>query len=127
MKEKGLYTDGHEVALVFDIWDTMVSVQVLAPVAQGWKFVDKQEATERYPTKIEGVFVEEGSEKAEQVELYGLYTDGKEVMFVTNEWGVADSLTCKEVWPCIYDPRPMFTKEYFLKKYPYKLDGVELD
>jgi len=128
---RGLYTNGKQVAVLYDQWcDGTCDYERLLPARRYGLTEKSYEAfLKKYPVRVTKVEVEQGAEKEKKVSGSGIYTSGKNVVATVQRVGngmvnYVQDLPFRDSMS--FGGTFRLAEKAFLKKYPYRLDAVEL-
>jgi len=120
----GLYTNGKTVVSLYDDAFGDFMYQRERPYSGVGKSISPEDFAKKYPYKVTKVEVVKGAKKETGRVKPGLYTNGKSVVCV-HDGGYYQINYTLEI---PFREKDCHTSaEKFLKKYPYRLDGVELE
>jgi hypothetical protein len=119
-----MYTDGKEIAVLHRLVFNEAHYQPITH--RGHTFCRARRFFEKYPYRITHVEVEPGACKAKGVRKRRLYTDGKEVVRVSNVDRQHDRVHYYQELPFLRSPNLMKVDE-FLKRYPWRLDNDSVE
>lgn len=120
----GLYTNGKTVVSMYDVGAYMLYFQREKPFFRYGESLSPTDFVEKYPYPVTSVEVQKGAKKEKAPVRTGLHTDGKVVVCVHSVVGGKVNYTSEIPFR---KKDQTITEAAFLKKFPYRLDAVELE